>query len=125
MKTKHDWPLLLAAFEGSGLTHPKFCELHGVSLDVFRRKLYASRRKHVPGPKGFTRIALGASIPRLPGVELHFPNGSFLRFTGEVGPSFLRADHRAPAMIGFTSSQRYFPPPPYSMHTSSQQSKLS
>jgi hypothetical protein len=77
----------MAEFKGSGLTQAKFCELHGVSVNVFRRQLYASRSNKVLGPEGFIRVALEDSIQHLSGVELHFPDGSFIRFTGEVEPN--------------------------------------
>ena len=46
MKNKTDWPSLLEAFEGCGLTHAQFCSMHKVSLAAFRQRYYRWRKDY-------------------------------------------------------------------------------
>ena len=88
MKEKPNWPLLLAAYDGSGLTQSQFCGKHDVSLATFKNHLYRSRKAY-PGGMDFARIQVSAPEPVPACVELHLPDGVCLRFTGDVGPSYL------------------------------------
>ncbi len=88
MKEKRDWPATFAVFEVSGLTQREFCRLHGIVLASFKHQLYLRRK--APAPAGFSRLSVSRPAPAPATVELHLPGGLFLRFSGDVGPGYLR-----------------------------------
>lgn len=88
MKEKRDWPSVFDAFDGSGLTQREFCRRHDIVLATFKHRRYLLRK--VAAPPGFSRLAVSAPGPVPSAVELHFPDGLFLRLAGDVGAGYLR-----------------------------------
>ena len=89
MKKKPDWDSIISAFEVSGLTHAEFCRRKKVGLASFKKHLYRVRAGKVVLPS-FTELAIKAvERPACPMVELHFPDGMFLRFPDGVCASDL------------------------------------
>lgn len=88
MKKKTDWPSVLEAFEGCGLTHAQFCSKHNVSLPSFQQRLYRWRKEsRVSG--GFAQISV--EVPAKAGcwAELGFAGGFSLQFRGPVDAAYL------------------------------------
>jgi hypothetical protein len=88
MKEKRDWPSIFNAFERSGLTQRGFCLEHDIVLATFKHQRYLQRKS--PGASGFSQLAVSPPVALPPPVELHFPDGLFLRFAGGVAPGYLR-----------------------------------
>ena len=88
MKEKRDWRSVLDAFEVSGLTQPEFCRRHNIVLATFKHHRYLLRK--TAAPAGFSQLSVSAPGPVPAVVELHFPDGLFLRFAGDVGTGYLR-----------------------------------
>jgi len=88
MKEKRDWPSIFNAFERSGLTQREFCRGHNIVLATFKHQRYLQRK--APGASGFSQLAVSPPVALPPTVELHFPDGLFLRFAGDVGIDYLR-----------------------------------
>ena len=89
MNTKHDWVRLISDYHASGLTQKEFCLQQRVDLEQFKWRLRLSRKETKP-TGDFVQLSVAAPISGLPEVELHFPNGLFLRFSGDVRPDYLR-----------------------------------
>ena len=86
MKEKRDWQSVLDAFEVSGLTQSEFCRRHDIVLATFKHHRYLLRKSGA----GFSQLSVSAPGPVPAAVELHFPDGLFLRFAGDVGTGYLR-----------------------------------
>jgi hypothetical protein len=89
MKEKPNWSVLIEAYNTSGLTQREFCLQKKIDLEQFKWRLRLSRREANVGGD-FLQMSVAASVQSPPVVELHFPSGLFLRFSGEVGPAYLR-----------------------------------
>lgn len=79
MKKKPNWPVLLEAFEGSGLTHREFCLSHNINLASFRQRLYRWRVDAGAGA-GFSQIVVTAPAAAGPWAEVDLGGGLRLRF---------------------------------------------
>ena len=89
MDEKTNWPALLKAYEGSGLTQAQFCMHHGVAVWTFKKHLYRSR-KEAAAMGGFSQLSVSAGLAPS-AVELHFTDGTFVRFAGGIEASYLCA----------------------------------
>lgn len=89
MKEKPNWAVLIEAYDTSGLTQREFCLRKDIDLEQFKWRLRLSRKKS-DSAGNFLQVSVRAPEPPPPGVELHFPDGLFLRFAGQVGTDYLR-----------------------------------
>jgi hypothetical protein len=89
MKEKPNWAELIEAHNTSGLTQKEFCLRKDIDLEQFKWRLRLSR-KEVDRGVDFLRVSVCAPVQSPPSVELHFPDGLFLRFVGGVAPGYLR-----------------------------------
>jgi hypothetical protein len=80
------WHALLNDFRKSGMTHAAFCQLRGVSLHTFRKRLYQSHAPETPsapadpptiaGPTFLPVTVLADPLEPAPGpLELILPHG--------------------------------------------------
>ncbi len=88
MKKKTDWPALLEAFEGCGLTHAQFCSRHNVSLPSFQQRLYRWR-KQLRASGGFAQISVEVPAQADFWAELNFSGSFSLQFKGPVDAAYL------------------------------------
>ena len=84
-----NWPALLEAYEGSGLSQAQFCMQHGVAVWTFKKHLHRSR-KEAASMGGFSQLSVSAGLAPTAG-ELHFTDGTFVRFAGGIEASYLCA----------------------------------
>ena len=88
MKKKTDWPAVLEAFEGCGLTHAQFCSKHNVSLPSFQQRLYRWR-KESRASGGFAQISVEVPARADFWAELSFSGDFSLQFKGPVDAAYL------------------------------------
>ena len=79
-RSKSEWREILARFEKSNLSIPKFCNQEGILPSSFRR--WKRKLTQKPRPSQFVPVTASRPASKTWALSITLPNGCELRFEG-------------------------------------------